>query len=168
MTTLKEATNIVHRQAEQTSWAKLLLTGKITQQQYASHLVNRLAIHQTIEDRITLHKNILRSDLIQSDLNALNSSADIAPQTKAYIEYLTKLTEHELRAHVYVHYLGELFGGQYIKTVITFPCAHLDFDNIFESITYIRELSNAVDHNEAIRAFEFIIKIYEQLWETHK
>lgn len=168
MTTLKEATSTVHRQAEQTRWARLLVTGKITEQQYAAHLVNLLPIHKAIEERIFLPANIIRSKLIEQDLVTLNITSDILSATKSYIEYLSNLSDQKIWAHIYVHYLGELYGGQYIKKVIKFPTRHLEFANIEESIAYIREFSKLAEHDEAIKAFEFTIKLYEQLWEENK
>ena len=168
MTTLKEATNIVHRQAEQTDWTKLLITGKIDREQYAAHLVNLLSIHTLLEQRIKLPSDLQRSEKILEDLTDLKITADVLDITIEYVGCLSKLSDSELMSHIYVHYLGSLYGGQYIKKVLAFSSNHLEFNNSEDCIRYIRELTHDCDHDEAIRAFSWTIAVYKKLWEEYK
>lgn len=168
MSTLKESVSEVHKLAEQTDWAKLLITGKIDHEQYAAHLVNLLSIHTLLEQRIKLPSDLLRSEKILEDLSDLKITADVLDITNDYVEYLSKLTDSELMSHIYVHYLGSLYGGQYIKKVLAFSSNHLEFNNSEDCIRYIRELTHDCDHNEAIRAFSWTISVYKKLWEEYK
>ena len=84
-----------------------------------------------------------------------------------YTEYLRKLSDKDLLAHVYAHYLAFLYGGRYISKVLKWPTKVFHFDKPEECIDNIRKITKDVDHNEAINAFNWTIRVYNNLWHDY-
>jgi heme oxygenase len=175
---LKEITKDLHHEAEKTAFAKLLLSGKITEKQYAAYLFNINPIYFTIEkhaaaagvfDRLP---GLQRSEKIWNDFLELTggdvSGYKMHKETLAYQQYLEDLAHsqernHLLRAHMYVRHMGDLFGGQIIKNRVPGSGTFYDFDNVEELKTGIRaELDDGLG-DEARIAFEWAIKMMKAL-----
>lgn len=164
MKTLKESIASVHKKAEETPLAKRMIKGKISEDDWLTYLSNIMQVHMTIESRNVIEKpEVLRCDKIALDLGNVSSHTKFKKSMIDYCAYLEKLPEEKLWAHIYVHYLGHMYGGQFMKKNIEWSSNFLDFDDLEGCIEYVREKTADVKPAEAKKAFEWIIKIYEEI-----
>jgi len=166
--TLKEAVEPIHRTAERTALAQAMIRGTLDLNLYYQFLYNMKEIYAAIERRLpNLPNNIVRVNHYDNDIRVMNiEHGQIVPAVAHYVGYIDSLGIEDVWAHTYVHYLGNMYGGQMIKQRMPGPATHLDFENTQESIAYIRERIVNISHEEAIRSFEWTIRIYDELYKT--
>lgn len=176
---LKEITKDLHHEAETTTFAKMLLSGKIEKEDYKNYLYNLLAIYDAIEwygrrqgffDKMP---DLPRLKTIVADFQELDdgSYCYLTPATLEYQAYLHALgndpdNKHLIKAHMYVRHMGDLFGGQIIKKQV----AHIssgkfyEFENADAMKMAIRsELTDDLGE-EAKMAFEYAIAMMRDLY----
>jgi heme oxygenase len=176
---LKEITKDLHHEAETTTFAKMLLSGKIEKEDYKNYLYNLLAIYDAIEwygrrqgffDKMP---DLPRLKTIVADFQELDdgSYCYLTPATLEYQAYLHALgndpdNKHLIKAHMYVRHMGDLFGGQIIKKQV----AHIssgkfyEFENADAMKMAIRsELTDDLGE-EAKMAFEYAISMMRDLY----
>ena len=170
--TLKDLTWDNHKKAETTALMKSLLKNQISETLYSQYLYVQYEIYANIESRIKFEtQGLNRAQLSLDDWQ--NTSQRIPsnlPALDKYTERLRTVDPHQLWAHVYLHYLAPLYGGQIIKRVIgqRFPTSRLDFDNPEACKMEIRPRLTVDLADEANQAFESIIEIYDQLYQSHQ
>lgn len=176
---LREITKDLHHEAETTTFAKLLLSGKIEKTDYKNYLYNLLAIYDPIEwynNRQGFFANmpsLPRLIAIHTDFKELDDGTYcfLSPSTIEYIDYLHKLgndpTRKELiKAHLYVRHMGDLHGGQIIKKQV----AHIssgnfyDFENADALKMQIRQELTDDLGPEARIAFQYAIRMMKDLY----
>lgn len=171
MSNLREVTREAHDEAENTPWGKLMVSGNMTRSQWVHYLYNLLEIHQAIEARGIIDKSeILRVQSIINDIEATDKTASpvVLDSTWEYIDHLRKLPPEKLWAHIYCHYLGYMYGGQMIKKAISYSTTMLDFDDRPSCVAYIREHLENVDEKEAVLAFKWATKLFNDLWDNYQ
>lgn len=165
---LREAVEANHRAAEQTELARSMIDGTMDVELYHQFLFNMREIYAAIEKKLGfLPDDVKRTSKYTDDLNDLNRGSGTAlPSTQEYTRYLLGIDIPNAWAHVYVHYLGNMYGGQMLKKKFSWKCSHLEFDDVKTCITYVRKNLDGVDPAEANKAFEWTIKIYDELYRT--
>ena len=166
---LKEATADNHRKAESTELVKLIFNKSITKHQYACLLANQLIYYSAIEQRIDKFTgtDLFRTQKIINDLAELaEKEILIVNESYRYADYIRSLEEKDLFAHIYVHYLGDMAGGQMIKRCIPGKGTRFDFVEGKILIDKIRMNVSVANAAEANIAFEWTIRIYEQLYNS--
>jgi heme oxygenase len=136
-TKLREGTKQSHTLAENTAYMKCFLKGQIKQEPFRQLLANLYLVYSVLEEELENNKNhpvvskiyfpeLNRKEKIEQDLayyfgdNWLN----IITATEAGKRYVNRIKEvgqtnpNLLVAHAYVRYLGDLSGGQGLKTII--------------------------------------------------
>jgi len=163
--TLREATAASHHAAEQTALAQAMIQGTMSLPLYHQFIFNMAQIYSAIETKIPyLPGNVQRSPAYAADLKALDrGSGTMLRITQEYVTYIMNLDVPRAWAHIYVHYLGNMYGGQMLKKNITFPTAHLEFKDIKDCISYVRANISDIDPAEANRAFDWTMKVYDEL-----
>lgn len=163
---LREAVQAEHLAAEKTDMAKALIHGPIAKKLYHGFLYNMCEIYNVIEQRMPdLPDSIKRYNKYLFDLEQLDERGDVyLPTASLYVTYLKDVDNTALWAHIYVHYLGNMYGGQMIKKNIPWSSTHLDFDNPKESIAYVRANIVDINHEEAKTAFNYTLKLYDELY----
>jgi len=169
MVTLKDETSYLHRVAEQMPFNKRMMNGELTDEEYGSYLKVLQGIYGTIESQSDpLHPELPRFDAVKRDLSELD--LDEIPWTgkwaTRYMEHLTMLNEQDLQAHMYLHYLAIVFGGQMIKKNVPGSGTLYDFENTKEIVGSIREKQAKFDKEwipEVSLGFVYMIKIFEEL-----
>jgi heme oxygenase len=176
---LREITKDLHHKAETTTFAKMLLSGKIGKEDYRNYLYNLLAIYDPIEwygKRQGFFDNmpdLPRLKAIAADFWELDDGeyCYLTPATLKYQAYLHALCndpdrKHLIKAHLYCRHMGDLFGGQIIKKQV----AHIssgkfyEFENADAMKAAIRaELTDDLG-DEARVAFEFAIAMMRDLY----
>jgi heme oxygenase len=176
---LREITKDLHHEAETTTFAKMLLSGKIEKQDYRNYLYNLLAVYDPIEwyckrqGFLDTMPDLPRLKSIYADFQELDddSYCYLTPATLEYQAYLHRLgndpqRKAQIKAHLYCRHMGDLFGGQIIKKQV----AHIssgkfyDFENGDDMKGAIRATLTDELGDEARVAFEYAIKMMRDLY----
>lgn len=167
---LREQCKDLHDQAEQTRLAQALIKGNVPAKVYKQMLWQLYQIADTIERKWSFEvsdldrRRQLALDIAHCGLGEVSTLAS----TSAYCAELNNLTPDQLRGHIYVHYMGWLYGGQLLKKASKHPVNHLEFQDPKACVDYIRtrilvDLTDA-DSLAAQRAFQTIMEIYNELY----
>lgn len=162
---LREATSAKHRKAEETALSRLMISGTMRPATYAAFMENMLSIYEELErDGMITKPEVLRAGRTRQDIAALgHEQYGQALSTVYYVRYLRELGPERRWAHIYVHYLGNMYGGQMIGRRLPGQHTHLEFDDLKGCIAYVRSNLDGVPHDEANTAFDWTIKIYDEL-----
>jgi heme oxygenase len=182
---LKKMTDSIHRKAEQTKWAQLLVSGNMSAEQYGLYLYNQSFIYSSLESRISdlnlldpVYRKIFRTYPLSLDLFAYYNTPKVKfDSTDRYIDYVQHLDKDQAWAHLYVRHFGDMYGGQIIAKKAPLKDADVnagftesshamyEFENKSETIRYVR--SNLKDEmaDEAILCFQFAIDLFQDLEE---
>ena len=167
MTTLKEATHNNHVVAENHPFTKLLLSGNLSAGIYATFLANQFVQYQALENSakhlLTEIPGLARSELILEDLLELDQPVIFFNSTAEYCKYVKDLTDHQLWAHIYVKHMGDLYGGQLIKTKVIGSGLWYTFDNRKLLIDKLRSKLDISMADEANRCFESAIELFNRI-----
>lgn len=175
---LRELTMEHHKNAERSNFAKKLVSGKISADEYARYLYNMRIVYSSLETcAIKLRvmdglEKIRRTSRIKSDLIELgNPQFNPCKSTIEYVDYLAGISDPEkILAHVYVRHMGDLSGGQIIANRIKneLPIKFYEFDEDTEVLKdKLREKLNNDMADEAMVAFDHAHKIFLELDRLH-
>ena len=175
---LREITKDLHHEAETTQFAKTLLGGKISKEDYRNYLYNLLAVYDPLEwyaNRQGFFNNmpdLPRLKAIYEDFKELDDGTYcyLLPATIQYVQYLHTLGndsefKHLIRAHLYVRHMGDLYGGQIIKKQVSHISQgkFYEFDDADSMKVAIRQELTDDLGDEACVAFQWAIKIMRGL-----
>lgn len=174
---LKEITKDLHTDAERTLFAKKLVTGSFTKEEYANYLWQMVLVYNGIETAANSQKlldnlpDIERAHKIYQDCVELvgpHHSLKWLPETIEYYQYLLELNcnqerRHLIKAHLYCRHMGDLFGGQIIAKKCPGAGRFYQFKDPENLKVAIRsELTDDLG-DEAKVAFKWAIKIMNSL-----
>lgn len=173
---LRELTSPKHREIEAMPFTQYMMSGKISSEDYAKYLFQMIQVYNAIEE-IASNLNILDElpDLPRyyhlkhdyEELVGTNIEHSILPATKEYAEYIKQLTDpKKVLSHMYVRYMGDMAGGQMLKTLVPGSGSFYDFKNLRELMGKFRTKLTDDLAEEAITAFNYNIAITRQLEET--
>ena len=150
--------------------------GDLPRDIYADYLYNQLPAYHKLETLCEQHgllagiEPIKRSQKIVDDLNEFtedNPEVQIYPATIKYVDYLENLTNQQLLAHLYVRHMGDMYGGQMIKTKIPGNGSMYDFSDRKTLIQNLREKLSDDLAPEANHCFEQIFDLFTELANEH-
>ena len=171
---LRQACAELHKQAETTQVAQELISGTMDPLVYKNYCYQLYLIADAIERKMDLPVDLQRRHLLVQDIAECPSGpVKACPSTIEYVDYLSRMFNPQLHGqmngHIYTHYLGWLYGGQMIAKKLTLPKNHLRFENPKISVDYVRTVILGLifdrDAEEAKKAFEYSIRIYQELHE---
>ena len=172
MSNLKELTMDHHRSAERCGFVKVLLGGNISNELYGTFLINQYHKYTALEN-LAMSKGLLdgiesivRADKILADATELllHNNIDLLESTSEYVNHIQTLNNHDLFAHIYVHHMGDLSGGQMIKKRVPGACTMYDFDgDVNEIKDQIRSRCKDSMAQEAKMCFDFAIKQFNEM-----
>jgi len=174
---LKNLTKSKHSGAERSWFASLMMSGKITNEQYSIYLKQQFECYNGLENRFknlnqsisSIPEDLKRAKPIMNDLKELCSNIDLIPvfeSTKKYTDYILNSCKEELLyAHVYVRYLGDLKGGQMIAKRIPGSGEYYKFENPEKLESFIRsQLSeDNIFVQECNKCFDSAINLFKDL-----
>lgn len=178
MSKIKELTWEHHQNAERQAFAKLLISGDISEDLYATYLWNQHKKYDILEAMMAAHgifgeigANISRKLLMEQDIAELwkhNVSPAVVPSTIEYIDHMRDIMgdRDAIIAHVYVFFLGDMSGGQMIKRKIPGEGRMYDFEgNVKELKDRIRDMTTDDMADEARWVFSSATKLFNELGE---
>lgn len=174
---LKDYTKDLHTEVEKTEFSKLLLSGKITTEQYATYLYQMLLVYNPIELGVKLLgvlddlPGIERTNLIYQDFIELAGKDYSNKWVQSAIDYNRYLVgligdkdrRHLIKAHFYVRHMGDLFGGQFIAKMVPGSGRMYKFKDIETLKSSIRSIATDDLGDEARVAFKWAIAIMNDL-----
>ena len=177
---LKNLTQSKHSNAERSWFASLMISGKISKEQYSVYLKQQFECYSALEKRLDsmvdsklrIPDNLKRADRIMKDLKELSLNPDNIPifeTTQNYVDYITsKCKDDVIYAHVYVRYLGDLKGGQIIAKKVPGAGKYYQFTDPEILEAFIRsQLSQEEEFvEECNRCFDSAIGLFKDL-QTH-
>ena len=167
---VREATKELHDKVEETVFAQRLLSGDFTEDDYVRYLNAQYVIFDAMENffEYTLpHESLNRCSSIEKDLLSLNKrpSRLITPYSACrYADYILGVDEwkdEQRNSHIYLNYLGMMFGGSIVAKNAPTPGHIYNFENRQECIKAIRELP--LDVEQVKQGFRYQIEIMEEL-----
>lgn len=178
MSNLKELTKEQHTNAERQAFVKVLMSGKINPQFYATYLWNQHKKYDILEAMATAQgvfkglPDIRQKTKIELDFMELwedkTTPPPLVPSTHAYIHHMRDIMQdHDaLMAHVYVLHMGDLSGGQMIAKRVPGEGRMYHFDgDINEIKEQIRAKTNDNMADEAKWVFESATALFKELME---
>lgn len=165
MSTLKELTQENHRKAERSAFVGAMMRNQLTTNQWSRYLAWKRDILLFLDAKLNLtskHSEFDRSQQFEKDILDTNGGDVDLRATQDYIEHINSNIK-DAWAHVYVHYLGDLRGGQMLKKIVKLPMSHveyLDADGL-ESVIRQHLTDDLVD--EANKGFEFTMQAMEEI-----
>lgn len=170
---LKELTSQKHREAEQCRFMQALIAKQLPPEVWTDFIFQKWMIYKTLEGLggaycgLNQVPEIYRTILLFDDYRELsnNKIGKFVPSAVDYHNYLVGLGKYpdRIMAHIYVWHMGDLFGGQMIKKLAWGANRHLNFENKDQIISFIRQKINDDMADEANLAFDYAIKIMDEL-----
>jgi heme oxygenase len=176
---LREITKDLHHEAETTKFAKILLSGKISKEEYKNYLYNLLAVYDPIEwyaARQGMFANmpgLPRLRAIHADFKELDDCTYcyLTDATRAYVNYLHEIgndpeRRHLIKAHLYCRHMGDLNGGLIIKKQVAHVSKGIfyEFDDPDLLKAAIRQELTDDLGDEARIAFMYAIRMMRSLY----
>jgi heme oxygenase len=171
---LKELTLHKHREAESTHFMQELIAGHLPAEVWTDFVYQKTLFYKTLEGLAGAYcecnqvPDLYRAFLLYLDFCELANNKVYCHRTVTvdYHNYLLRLSNQpdKIMAHVYVWHMGDLFGGQMIKKLTPGSNLSLDFVNKESLIQFIRVRCKDEMAQEAITAFDYAIKIMNELF----
>jgi heme oxygenase len=172
---LKDLTWEHHKYAETRPFVKVLFSGKITPEAYATYLYNQHKCYDLLEAIAMMHglmndyPTIRRAPSILEDFNELWTSKDLpteVPSVKTYHDHLMSIKEDpkKILAHLYVRHFGDLSGGQMIAKRVPGAGKYYQFDGDTTEIKNIlrAKLDDSLAEEAAV-CFKFAADMFDDL-----
>lgn len=165
-----------HRDAERQAFVKELMSGEIHPQKYAAYLFHQHACYKVLETMADLHglfddmPELRRADRIWEDYVELSAGREDLPNPLlSVLDYLEQLRtisgdSERLMAHIYVRHMGDLFGGQMIKSKIPGAGTYYEFDAPIDELkAKVRAKLNDNMAEEAQLCFVFATRLFQDM-----
>jgi heme oxygenase len=168
---LRDLTKEKHKEAENHRFVKYLFAGSITEEVYSNYLYNQYIAYKALEERAESCglfegiEKIKRTDKILKDFQELGAEKQptIYVSTMTYSNYVKKMPEESIIAHLYVRHFGDMFGGQMMKKLVPGSGSMYEFEDKNMLINNIRSKLSLDMADEANVVFDFAIKLFEDL-----
>lgn len=173
---LKDLTYEQHRTAETQPFVKVLFSGKIEPELYATYLFNQHKMYDLLEVFAMSHglmndyPTIRRGPNIWADFEELwpdqSKAPTLVPTTGKYLDYIMSIKDDpkKLLAHLYVRHFGDLSGGQMIKQRVPGSGKYYDFDgDPVEIKNILRQKLDDRLADEAKVAFGFATELFQDM-----
>jgi heme oxygenase len=172
---LKDLTWEHHKYAETRPFVKVLFSGKITPEAYATYLYNQHKCYDLLEAMAMMHglmndyPTIRRAPAILEDFNELWTKEELPTEVDSvqkYHDHLMSIKDDpkKLLAHLYVRHFGDLSGGQMIAKRVPGAGKYYQFDGDTTEIKNIlrAKLDDSLA-DEAAVCFKFAADMFDDL-----
>jgi heme oxygenase len=165
---LKEITKDKHTEAEHTPFMKAIFAKNMPDDVWADYTHGKMLWYNAIES-VARSKGYLddlpgieRSHFLYLDYKDMTDDKwphRYKREMTDYYQYITDLNDERVLAHLYTWHMGDMYGGQMIKTIIKGPHRSLEFKNVDMLKTNLRAKLHDGLGEEANKAFDWAIKI---------
>lgn len=177
MSNLKELTKEQHTTAERQAFVKVLMSGRINPELYATYLWNQHKKYDILEALAGAQgllndlPGIRRKLHIEADFSELwkkDTQPTIVPSTVEYINHMRDImTDSDaLMAHIYVLHMGDLSGGQMIAKRAPGQGKMYQFEG---DVQALKEKIRAKTHDGMAEEAKFVFasstKLFQELME---
>ena len=133
---IKELTMGHHKAAEEQPFVGVMFSGKLDARTYAIFAYNQYLMYEALENA-ALDKDVLgydfldinRASALKADYLELWEEASPPPTletTKKFVHYISEVQDPDsIFAHVYTRHMGDLMGGQMLKSKVPVSYTHL-------------------------------------------
>lgn len=184
MNNLKELTKAQHTNAERQDFVKVLMSGNINPDFYATYLYNQWKKYQALEDALDRFSiwaddetmfDIKRTSAIHDDWYELwpvdqrKTNPITMPSTWAYLDHIKEIEKDRemLLAHVYTLHMGDLSGGQMISKKVPGAGRMYKFNgDVGKMKDHLRTYVNDDMAEEAKWVFESATSLFQELMEV--
>lgn len=180
MSNLKELTKQHHTRAEKTAFVNRMLKKNMSPKQYYIYLSNLFLVYSVLEGLsqkagvLEGIESVTRSVRMMKDLEELESlhgyrTPKPLKSTMDYYDYIMNMEgdKDRLLAHIYVHHMGDLSGGQILKRFVHGSATRYEFDGDIEELKVkIRAKLHDGLAEEAIKCFDMVTEFLEELEES--
>ena len=132
---IREATKKLHDELEALPFNQKMFRGELTREERLSWLAAQLNVFELLDPHV--REDLRRSDLIRQDIEALGGKNVWAPA--AYWFDLKNNVKGRLDGHIYLNYMGLLYGGQIMSERYPESSRLYQFDDVKGARKYIRE-----------------------------
>jgi heme oxygenase len=173
---LKDLTWEHHKYAETRPFVKVLFSGKITPEAYATYLFNQHRCYDLLEAMAMMHglmndyPAIRRAPAIHTDFLELWTDKEKLPNqvptVQRYHDHLMAIKDDpkKLLAHLYVRHFGDLSGGQMIAKRVPGAGEYYQFDgDPVEIKNLLRAKLDDSLAEEAAVCFKFAADMFDDL-----
>lgn len=173
---LKDLTYEQHRTAETQPFVKVLFSGSIDPELYATYLFNQHKMYDLLEmfsmtqGLLNDYPTIRRAPSIWADFEELwpdqSKAPTLVPTTGKYLDYIMSIKDDpkKLLAHLYVRHFGDLSGGQMIKQRVPGSGKYYEFDgDPVEIKNILRQKLDDSLADEAKVAFSFATEFFQDM-----
>lgn len=140
---IREATHDLHETLEKLPFNQAMFDGAQTNHQRAALIHSNIQIFSILDPLVP--DDFRREWLLQHDFAHLESlilpfqwPIKTLPSTTAYTTYLKHVTEN-IDAHVYLNFMGFMYGGQIMKKLYPNSSSFYNFAELPSKIKYMRE-----------------------------
>lgn len=178
MSNLKELTWEHHKNAERQDFVKVLMSGKISPELYATYLYNQHPCYDIIEAMgmtwgLIADEDIRRAPHILEDWKELWPHINERPPkllkvTSDYLDHVKTIMDDpdKLMAHIYVRHMGDLSGGQMISKRVPGEGRYYKFKKPIDELKeQIRSKLNDNMADEAKICFDYATRLFQELHE---
>lgn len=171
---LRDAIKVKHDAAEAHAFTVSLLAGTLPEAAYVDLLANQVQVYQALEARakrlglLDTLTGIERFEAMSDDLTELDDS-EVKPfdTTAAHLKRLKIVDTNGLLAHMYIMHMGDMYGGQLMKSKVPGSAKRYDFEDRTTLIKNLRELLTDDMADEANAAFGFTLKLFDKIKAKH-
>ena len=167
---LRDLVKEVHQEAENSPFAQLLMSGNISNNQYANYLYQQEAVYTALERRadelglLNDIQSIRRAKRITLDfVNIAQEQYNLFDSIKQYCTYVKSINQQQCWAHIYVRHFGDRYGGNMIRKLIPGQGKMYEFKDKGKLITYVRSKLSDDMHYEAKLVFRYAIDLFKEL-----
>jgi heme oxygenase len=191
---LRSSTQAIHEIVENSNFMKDLLSGSLQKSRYVLYLIALWPIYNSLESELSFRKSNLitsfydkrlnRKDRVYDNIALLKSDEkindELLKEVNFYAYQIQKSSDIQLIANQYIRYMGDMAGGQAIKSIMkrsyNFADEELsfyDFD-IEEGIKKYRDsykdkinrlIATEEDQNEFVSS---VLDAYESMYKILK
>ncbi len=168
---LKELTKDKHTEAEHTRFMKAVFKKNLPKELWADWTYQKSLFYNGIEGAAGACRllddlpDIRRAFYLYQDFKELHDQGSAYPSYRPivikYYNYILSIANDpkKVMAHLYVWHMGDMFGGQMIKKIVSGPHRNLEFQDAATLMTNIRAKLDDSMAEEANIAFDWAIKM---------
>lgn len=157
---VKEKTKSSHDKVEQHPFYRKLVTGELDDKKYLIFLFNLLPIYEFIENQLLIphgYKDLVRSNNILQDIDKYEKLLNYKLSEKDFynllwVKQIEAKPPYLLKAHFYVRWLADLYGGQVLKNKVKYNNKY-KFKNLRKTIKRAREFIDQSVNDDTVDYF---------------